>query len=68
MPGGPGDTLVAQFPHNLDFTTDTTSADWSDLDPDGCCLAGSGPASVAERAPSVAAACGPTATPVSAPT
>src|SRR6185436_17589497 len=37
-------TVVA-FPQILDFTTDTNSADWSDLDPDGCCLAGSGPSS-----------------------
>jgi hypothetical protein len=44
-PGGAGDTTVVEFDQTLDFTTDATSADWSDLDPDGCCLAGSGPSS-----------------------
>jgi hypothetical protein len=44
-PGGPGDATVVEFDFTLDFTTDGTSADWSDLDADGCCLAGSGPAS-----------------------
>src|SRR6185503_10032908 len=44
-PGGAGDTTVTEFDQILDFTTDTTSADWTDLDPDGCCLAGAGPGS-----------------------
>ena len=34
-PGGTGDTTVVEFDQNLDFTTDSTSADWSDLDIDG---------------------------------
>jgi hypothetical protein len=45
LPGGMGDATVVAFPQILDFTSDTTSADWLDLDPDGCCLAGSGPSS-----------------------
>lgn len=45
MPGGMGDNTVVAFPQILDFTTDANSTDWSDLDPDGCCLAGTGPAS-----------------------
>jgi hypothetical protein len=39
------DTLITSFPQILDFTTDTNEADWSDLDPDGCCIAGAGPGS-----------------------
>jgi hypothetical protein len=39
------DTLIVSFPQVLDFTTDATSADFDDLDADGCCIAGSGPAS-----------------------
>lgn len=39
------DTLIVSFPQVLDFTTDSTSADFDDLDPDGCCIAGSGPGS-----------------------
>jgi hypothetical protein len=42
----PGDVNIVSFPQTLDFTTDATQADWSDLDPDGCCIAGAGPASV----------------------
>jgi hypothetical protein len=41
-----GDTLVLQFPQTLDLTTDTAAGDFADLDGDGCCLAGAGPASV----------------------
>jgi hypothetical protein len=40
-----GDILVVSFPQTLDFTTDSTLGDWADLDPDGCCIAGAGPAS-----------------------
>jgi hypothetical protein len=40
------DILVVSFPQTLDFTSDTTIGDWADLDPDGCCIAGAGPASV----------------------
>jgi len=50
MPGGTGDNTVVAFPQILDFTTDSNNADWSDLDPDGCCLAGSGPASAQDCA------------------
>jgi hypothetical protein len=39
------DTLIVSFPQTLDFTTDSTDADWTDLDPDGCCIAGAGPGS-----------------------
>jgi hypothetical protein len=39
------DTLITSFPQTLDLTTDSASADYRDLDPDGCCIAGSGPAS-----------------------
>jgi hypothetical protein len=39
------DTLIVSFPQTLDFTTDSTLGDWADLDPDGCCIAGAGPAS-----------------------
>jgi hypothetical protein len=39
------DTLITSFPQTLDFTTDTNAADWADLDPDGCCIAGAGPGS-----------------------
>jgi hypothetical protein len=37
------DALITSFPQFLDFTTDATSADFDDTDPDGCCIAGSGP-------------------------
>ena len=40
------DALVLDFPQIFDLSTDATSADWQDIDPDGCCLAGAGPASV----------------------
>jgi len=39
----PGDTIVSQFVQVLDFSTDTASAKWMDLDGDGCFLAGQGP-------------------------
>jgi hypothetical protein len=38
------DTLIVSFPQTLDFTSDTTIADFADLDGDGCCIAGAGPA------------------------
>jgi hypothetical protein len=38
------DTLIVSFPQTLDFTSDTTLADFADLDGDGCCIAGAGPA------------------------
>jgi hypothetical protein len=38
------DTLVVSFPQTLDFTSDTTLADFADIDGDGCCIAGAGPA------------------------
>jgi hypothetical protein len=37
------DITISQFPQILDFTTDTTTTQWMDLDGDGCSLAGSGP-------------------------
>jgi len=37
------DMLIVEFPQILDFTTDTNSAVWSDLDGDGCAIAGGGP-------------------------
>jgi hypothetical protein len=43
---GLGDILIVSFPQTLDFTTDTSLGDWADINPDGCCLAGAGPASV----------------------
>jgi hypothetical protein len=36
--------LVTQFPQILDFTTDTNTADWVDLDGNGCKISGAGPA------------------------
>jgi hypothetical protein len=38
------DTFIVSFPQTLDFTSDATMTDFSDLDGDGCCLAGAGPA------------------------
>ena len=38
------DFLVVEFPQILDFTTDRSTTMWSDLDGDGCTLAGRGPA------------------------
>ena len=37
------DTLIVSFPQTLDFTSDSTIADFADLDGDGCCLSGAGP-------------------------
>ena len=37
------DTLITQFPQILDFTTDTNTATFIDIDGDGCSRAGSGP-------------------------
>ena len=39
------DTLVLSFRQMLDLTSDASKADWKDLDGDGCCVAGTGPAS-----------------------
>lgn len=38
------DILIVSFPQTLDFTTDAALGDWADLDPNGCCIAGAGPA------------------------
>jgi hypothetical protein len=38
------DMVAAEFDQILDFTTDTASGKWMDLDSDGCTLAGFGPA------------------------
>jgi hypothetical protein len=38
------DMIAAEFDQILDFTTDTATGSWSDLDPDGCTIAGFGPA------------------------
>jgi hypothetical protein len=38
------DMVAAEFNQFLDFTTDTATGSWSDLDPDGCSIAGFGPA------------------------
>ena len=37
------DMVAAEFNQFLDFTTDTATGSWSDLDPDGCSIAGFGP-------------------------
>jgi hypothetical protein len=37
------DMLVTQFPQNLDFTTDTNTGVFTDLDDDGCFEQGTGP-------------------------
>lgn len=39
------DTLVLEYPQVLDLTTDAGTSRWSDLDGDGCALAGAGPLS-----------------------
>lgn len=39
-----GDTLILQIPQILDFTTDISTASWSDIDGDSCSIAGAGPA------------------------
>ncbi len=41
----PGDQLIVALPQIFDFSSDATSSDWQDIDPDGCCVAGGGPAS-----------------------
>jgi len=42
--GGPtDDLLIVRFPQILDFTTDTNTTRWEDLDGDGCIIAGRGP-------------------------
>jgi hypothetical protein len=38
------DTDILLINQNLDFTTDTTTSSWSDIDGDGCSIAGAGPA------------------------
>jgi hypothetical protein len=38
------DTSILLIDQNLDFTTDVSTSSWSDIDGDGCSLAGSGPA------------------------
>jgi hypothetical protein len=38
------DMVAAEFDQILDFTTDTATGSWQDLDPDGCFIAGFGPA------------------------
>jgi len=38
-----GDTIITEFDQVLDFTTDQASQSWSDIDGDGCDLAGGGP-------------------------
>jgi len=38
------DAIITQFDQVLDFTTDQASHHWSDIDADGCSLAGGGPA------------------------
>jgi hypothetical protein len=37
------DMIAAEFDQILDFTTDTATGSWSDLDPDGCSIAGFDP-------------------------
>jgi hypothetical protein len=51
MPGGPGDQLAGELEPVLDLTTDSNSADWLDVDGDGCCLAGFGPGSCGTSSP-----------------
>ena len=38
------DTDILLIDQNLDFTTDVSTSSWSDIDGDGCSLAGAGPA------------------------
>jgi hypothetical protein len=40
----PGDTPILLISQNLDFTTDVTTSNWTDIDGDGCSIAGAGPA------------------------
>jgi hypothetical protein len=39
-----GDMVAAEFDQILDFTTDGATGSWSDIDADGCTIAGFGPA------------------------
>jgi hypothetical protein len=39
-----GDMVITEFDQILDFTTDDAHSSWSDIDSDGCSLAGGGPA------------------------
>jgi hypothetical protein len=38
----PGDTPITAFPQILDFTTDTATSSWEDLDGSGCWIVGQG--------------------------
>ena len=38
------DTQILLINQNLDFTTDVSTSSWSDIDSDGCSIAGAGPA------------------------
>jgi hypothetical protein len=38
----PGDTAITAFPQILDFTTDTATSSWTDLDGSGCWIVGQG--------------------------
>jgi len=38
-----GDMVITEFDQILDFTTDEAHAHWSDIDGDGCSIAGGGP-------------------------
>jgi hypothetical protein len=38
------DTDILLINQNLDFTTDTSTSSWADIDGDGCTIAGAGPA------------------------
>jgi hypothetical protein len=42
-PPGGVDTLIVSFPQTLDFTSDTTTTTWVDLDGPDCAIAGAGP-------------------------
>jgi hypothetical protein len=43
-PSGGDDTIITQFPQTLDQTTDRATAEFADLDADGCSIKGVGPA------------------------
>lgn len=40
-----GDTIITEFDQVLDFTSDRAQSSWSDIDGDGCVVAGGGPVS-----------------------